>query len=197
MSSYTQVSALSGDSSSNCSLYAAAPANSMARTPRRSTRGPRSLNLAGTQDCHTGAGSTTWSSTLMILGIDSSSMAATFLVDRRARGPLMAALLRQLLQHRDHVASAAAGLGLDPLPFFGGGERGVPHVVPPGVQRGPGLGAKAGGIVEVDAGDDLVIDRSQHVDAVLDEPVVPLVDRCLGVNLEGQVLEYVIRRMGR
>src|ERR1700728_4164200 len=119
MSSYTQVSAFSGDSSSNCSLYAAAPANSMARTPRRSTRGPRSLNLAGSQDCHTCAGSTTWSSTLMILGIETSSIASpTFLVDRRARGPLMAALLRQLLQHGDHVASAAAGLGLHPFPFL-------------------------------------------------------------------------------
>ena len=41
----------------------------MPAMPRRSTLGPRSRNRSGSHVSHTWGGSTTWSSTLMILGI--------------------------------------------------------------------------------------------------------------------------------
>src|SRR5215831_15600906 len=46
----------------------------MVPIPRRSTRGPRSRRLAGSQSRHRWAGSTTWSSTLMILGSSRSTL---------------------------------------------------------------------------------------------------------------------------
>src|ERR1700722_6726824 len=63
------------------------------------------------------------------------------------------------------------------------------------IQRCRDLEAKSVGIVEVDAVDDFVVDGAEHVDIVLDEPFAPLVDRLLGVDLEGKVLEDVIGRM--
>src|SRR5216684_3732996 len=121
----------------------------MSRTPRRSTRGPRSRNLGGSHACQTWAGSTTWSSTLMILGIAASSMAR--LLDGLTRGAAVAALTGEVGEHGHHVAARLERGRLDPLPLLEGFVRLLAHVVPVGVEHRGDLEAKPVRVVEVDA----------------------------------------------
>ena len=74
------------------------------------------------------------------------------------------------------------------------------HVVPVGIEGRGDLEPVPVGVVEVDAVDDLVVDGTEHIDAVLDEPVAPAVDLLRRhflrrVDLHGEVAEDVVGRM--